>query len=222
MGYVYICMKRTDIPNGVLQVLDLQPNVSQRNGSIDPPGQTKYVNRPQNDTLAALAANLTVAEYKGIAAYLIDHVEDNTNNVAITVGVANASANAIVALLDAGSALTLAAINTALVANGVDNAGAGTQLNANGSDGVLADLLKIVAGAEYVLPSGSLVGNVAGGPGLGSFTNGQYRNTYDTGAFQISFGEGMIAGFMGASFEYDGTSGAALVCYTNTGALYTL
>jgi hypothetical protein len=27
---------------------------------------------------------------------------------------------------------------------------------------------------------------------------------------------------MGASFEYDGTSGAALVCYTNTGALYTL
>jgi hypothetical protein len=117
-------MKRTDIPNGVLQVLDLQPNVSQRNGSIDPPGQTKYVNRPQNDTLAALAANLTVAEYKGIAAYLIDHVEDNVANVAITVGVANASANAIVALLNAGSALTLAAINNALVANGVSNAGA--------------------------------------------------------------------------------------------------
>ena len=51
MGYVYICMKRTDIPNGVLQITDLQPNVSQRNGSIDPPGQTKYINRLQNDTL---------------------------------------------------------------------------------------------------------------------------------------------------------------------------
>lgn len=222
MGYVYICMKRTDIPNGVLQITDLQPNVSQRNGSIDPPGQTKYINRLQNDTLAALVANKTVAEYTGLAAYLLDHVEDNVANVTITVAVANASANAIVALLNAGGAITLAAVNNALVANGVANAGAGTQLNANGSDGVLADLLKIIAGAEYVLPAQSTVGGVAGGASLGAFTDGQYRNTYDTGAFQISFGEGQIAGFMGASFEYDGTTGAALVCYNNTGAVYSL
>lgn len=222
MGYVYICMKRTDIPNGVLQVLDLQPNVSQRNGSIDPPGQTKYVNRLQNDTLAALVANKTVAEYKGLAAYLIDHVEDNVTNVSITVAVANASANAIVALLNAGSAITLAAVNNALVANGVANAGAGTQLNANGSDGVLANLLKIIAGAEYVLPAQSTIGGVAGGAGLGAFTNGQYRNTYDTGAFQISFGEGQLSQFCASSFEYDGVPGAALVCYTNAGAVYSL
>ena len=73
MGYVYICMKRTDIPNGVLQITDLQPNVSQRNGSIDPPGQTKYINRLQNDTLV-LSGNDTAAQYEGFAAYLIDHV----------------------------------------------------------------------------------------------------------------------------------------------------
>ena len=55
MGYVYICMKRTDIPDGVLQITDLQPNVSQRNAAIDPPGQTKYINRrATGSTLAAL------------------------------------------------------------------------------------------------------------------------------------------------------------------------
>lgn len=129
----FIAMRRTDIPNGVLQVLDLVPNTSLRNSIYDPAGQTKYVNRLVNDTLGPLAANRTTATYEGLAAYLIDHVEDNVANVAITVAVANASANAIVALVNAGSAVTLAAVNTALTANGVANAGAGTQLNANGS-----------------------------------------------------------------------------------------
>lgn len=213
----FICLRRSDIPAGTLQVLDLWPNTSQRNQAIDPAGQTKYINRFQNDTLAALVANATVAEYKGIAAYLIDHVEDNVANVTITVAVANASANAIVALVNAGSALTLAAVNNALVANGVANAGAGTQLNANGSDGVLADLLKVVAGAEYVLPAGSVVGGVAGGASLGSFTTGQYRATYTGSALLSSIAEGQIAGFSSANFEYDGVTGAALVVYDDSG-----
>lgn len=213
----YICLRRSDIPAGTLQVLDLWPNTSQRNQAIDPAGQTKYINRFQKDTLAALVANATVAEYKGIAAYLIDHVEDNVANVTITVAVANAAANALAALVNAGSALTLAAVNNALVANGVANAGAGTQLNANGSDGTLANLLKVCAGAEYVLPAGSLVGGVAGGASLGSFTDGQYRATYAGSALYSSIAEGQIAGFASASFEYDGTTGAALVVYDDSG-----
>jgi len=214
----YICLSRSDIPNGTLQVLDLWPNTSQRNQAIDPAGQTKYVNRYQNDTLAALVANATVAEYKGVAAYLIDHVEDNVANVTITVTVANAAAVAIAALVDAGSAVTLAVVNAALVAAG---AGAGTQLNANGSDGVLADLLKVLAGAEYVLPSGSVVGGVAGGASLGSFTSGQYRATYAGSALYSSIAEGQIAGFSSATFEYEGTVGAALVVYDDSGNVLT-
>lgn len=217
----FICLRRSDIPDGTLQVLDLWPNTSQRNQAIDPAGQTKYVNRFQNSTLAALVANATVAEYKGIAAYLIDHVEDNVTNVTITVAVANASANAIVALVNAGSAVTLAAVNNALVANGVANAGAGTQLNANGSDGVLADLLKVLAGAEYVLPAGSVVGGVAGGASLGSFTTGTYRATYTGSALFSSIAEGQIAGFSDSTFDYGGTTGAALVVYDDTGAVLT-
>jgi len=216
----FIAMRRTDIPNGVLQVLDLVPNTSLRNSIYDPQGQTKYVNRLVSDTLGPLAANLTTATYEGLAAYLIDHVEDNVANVAITVAVANASANAIVALVNAGSAVTLAAVNNALVANGVANAGAGTQLNANGSDGVLVDVLKIIAGGQYVLPAGSLVGNVAGGPGLGAFVPGTYRDTYDTGALAISFGAGELAVFTSAAFDYLGTTGAALTVYANDGTLY--
>ena len=219
MGYVYICMKRTDIPNGVLQVLDLQPNVSQRNGSIDPPGQTKYVNRLQNDTLV-LSGNDTAAQYEGFAAYLIDHVVKNSANVPITAAVANLIAGDLVAVVNAGTALSLAVIDPSIQARTGDVT---SGLTAGGSNGTVADILKIAAGAEYVLPAGTTVITGLNAPvNAGAFTDGQYRNTYDTGAFQISFGEGMIAGFMGASFEYDGTTGAALVCYTNTGALYTL
>ena len=216
----FIAMRRTDIPNGVLQVLDLWPNTSLRNLIYDPKGQTKYINRLVNDTLGPLVSNRTTATYEGLAAYLIDHVEDNFTNVSITVAVANASANAIIALVNAGSAVTLAAVNNALVANGVANAGANTELNANGSDGVLVDVLKILAGGQYILPVGSLVGNVAGGPGLGAFVPGTYRDTYDTGALAISFGAGELAVFTSAVFDYLGTSGAALVVYNNDGTLY--
>ena len=215
----FIVMRRQDIPNGVLQVLDLVPNTSLRNSIYDPIGQTKYINRFTTDTLAALSANTTVAEYSGLAAYLIDHVEDNVANVAITVAVANAAANAIVALVNAGSAVTVAAVNTALTANGVANAGAGTQLNANNSNGAIADVLQILAGGQYVLPSGSLVGGVTPPAALGSFTTGVYLPTYDTGAFQISLGSGQLAAFTDSSFEYLGTTGAALVVYNDDGSL---
>ena len=45
----YIIMKRDDIPAATLQVLDLDPNTSLRNLTLDVPGQTKYVNPVRND-----------------------------------------------------------------------------------------------------------------------------------------------------------------------------
>jgi hypothetical protein len=215
----YIAMRRTDIPNGVLQVLDLVPNTSLRNQIYDPIGQTKYINRFTTDTLAALSANATVAEYSGLAAYLIDHVEDNVANVAITVAVANAAANAITALLNAGSAVTVAAVNTALTANGVANAGGGTSLVANNSNGSITDILQILAGGQYVLPAASIVGGVTPPAALGSFVSGVYLPTYDTGAFQISLGSGQLSVFTSAAFDYLGTTGAALAVYNDDGTL---
>jgi hypothetical protein len=210
----YICMRRTDIPNGVLQVLDLVPNTSLRNLIYDPIGQTKYINRLVNDTVAALTANRTIASYEGLGAYLLDHVEDNVANVTITVTRANAAATSIIATMSAGGAVTLAVVNAALIAAGC---GAGTQLNANGSSGAIADVLKILAGGQYVLPAGSLVGGVAGGADLGAFTTGTYLATYDTGAFQISLGAGQLSVFTSSAFTYDGTTGAALVVFDDSG-----
>ena len=215
----FIAMRRTDIPNGVLQVLDLVPNTSLRNQIYDPIGQTKYINRFSTDTVAALSANLTVAEYSGLAAYLLDHVTDGVTAVTITVAVANAAANAITALLNAGSAVTVAAVNNALVANGVQNAGAGTGLATAPSDGAIADILQVLAGGQYVLPAGSLVGNLAAPAGLGSFVSGVYLPTYDTGAFQISLGSGQLSVFTSAAFDYLGTTGAALAVYNDDGTL---
>lgn len=228
MAAVYICVKRTDIPNGVLQLLDLSPNTSQRNGAIDPKGQTKYLGRPANDTVA-LSGGSTPLAYHGIAAYLLDHVEDAVTVVAITPAVANAAAAAIVTRLNGGLALALANVNTALTANGVANAGAGTQLNAVGSNGVLANLLSIVAGGDYLLPAGTLIGGTRpttrAAATFGTLTE---RKIYASGApFNISYYEGQIAAFRSATFNYGGNenpvlpAGPAIVIYTDAGALYT-
>lgn len=214
----YICMIRTDIPAGTLQVLDLQPNTSQRNLIYEPPGQTKYVRRLDNNTLAALSANTTIATYTGLAAYLIDNVIDN-GGATITVAVANQAALDIIAALDTGTTdLDLASVNALLVAAG---AGAGTTLNTGGSTGTLTELLMVLAGAEYTLPAGSLVGGLAAGADLGSFTTGQFRHTYNSGALNISLGEGHLSEFVSAGFEYSGTTGAALVVLDDDGTVMT-
>ena len=80
----YIIMKRDDIAEG-LQVLDLKPNTSQRNLVYDTPGQTKYLNRFQNETVQTIVggggAILMRQDTKGLAAYLIDHVEEVKNQL---------------------------------------------------------------------------------------------------------------------------------------------
>lgn len=74
----YICMATDVIPDGTLQVLDLQPNTSQRLPTIDPPGQTKYINRAQNESCAVITvgtSGVTNKTAKGLTGYLIQHVE---------------------------------------------------------------------------------------------------------------------------------------------------
>lgn len=218
----YLCMSRADIANGVLQVLDLWPNVSQRNAIYDPPGQTKYVNRCQNDTVA-VSSNVTVAQYKGLAAYIIDNTADGVTTNCLTAAIANDCATEILAVLDAGGALEEADITTALVAGG---AGAGTTIVGAGGAGVssgsIAGLLKVLAGGEYVLPAGTAANSGAAlkAAPVGSFTTGTYRVTYDTGALKISFGEGQLASFCDANYSYDGVTGAAIVVYNNDGTVY--
>lgn len=72
----YICLTRSDIPDGVVQVLDLSPNTSLRS-DLDPPGQTKYVNRVVNDPVRLDGATppSLARQAEGLRAYLFDNVE---------------------------------------------------------------------------------------------------------------------------------------------------
>lgn len=211
----YVCRLRTDVPAAAIQWLDLKPNTSQRSLVYEKTPQTGYLlGRVQNDTLAALSANLTVAEYEGLAAYLIDNVIDNVSNVTITVTVANAAAVAFVAQMDAGSTLD---VNAALVTSG--GAGAGTTLTSSGGTGDLLDILKIMSGGVYTLPEGSEVGALAAGAELGSFDEDVYRQLYLSGALRMSVFEGDLAAFADAAFDYDSTAGAALIVYLDDGTV---
>lgn len=212
----YVCRLRTDVPASAIQWLDLTPNTSQRSLIYQKTPQTGYLlGRPANDTVAALSANATVADYSGLAAYLIANVIDAVSAVTITPAVANAAAAAFIAQVDAGTALD---VNAALVTTG--GAGAATTLDGSGSTGSLRDVLAILSGADFTLPEGSVVGALAAGSARGSFGDG-YRQLYVSGALSASCAEGDLAAFADAGFTYAGTAAAALAVYAADGTLLT-
>ena len=215
----YICRVRTDIPAGVLQITDLHPNTSQRSLIYQPNPQSGYIPlAAENDELAALGASQeTVAEYKGLAAYLIDNVIDS-GGVTITVTVANDTADSLLALKNAGSAITLTVINAQLV---TDGATAGTELNTGNSTGSVIEVLKILAGGKYTLPEGSIVGNLANPLQGGSFDDDTFRQLYATGSLQLSCGAGVLSSLTSSSFSYivngSAVTGRAVTVYDHEG-----
>jgi len=218
----YLVMRRTDIPAGSLQVLDLQPNVSNKNSVLEPGlGETKYlVPRPAVETVVTSGVGpiVTTAEFGGLSAYLIDHVANAAAGQALTAAQANAAATALRARPGTGLTVTLANVNAALVAAG---AAGGTSLVAGGSTGSLAEVLQILAGREYVLPAASqveTVGNLFTSAVSGSFTSPS-RYTNLTGALLISIGEGNLFRMMETTFNYLDVAGAAVVVYDDTGAV---
>jgi len=93
----YIIMKRSDIPGATLQVLDLDPNTSLRNLTLDVPGQTKYVNPVVNETVVAYIPTgmerTVFRDVQGLAAWFFTNVPDVAGTAAsgdITVGAGNA------------------------------------------------------------------------------------------------------------------------------------
>ena len=99
-------------------------------------------------------------ETNGLAAYLIDNVENAGTNVALTAVQAHAIATEIKNLVDAGSSLTLSDINTAI--NGVAGVASsdldGTSSNSTGS---VTEVLSVLSGDDYIVPEGALLGGAA-------------------------------------------------------------
>jgi len=214
----YLCKIRTDIPDSILQILDLQPNESQRNLIYEPRGQNKYLNRVTNDTVA-LTGTVTAAAYEGVAAWLIDTIEDTGDGGALTAVQANTIALALIAAMDAGAASTTAAVN-AIVQATVAASGIGL----GNSVGTLAELLKILAGGEYIVPVGTAADPAAlayKGVAAGAFTSGQFLQTRQSGALEISLGDGHLAQFTAATYSYGGVAGAAVIVYDDDGTVKT-
>jgi len=223
MAEVFLIMRRMDIPDGVLQVVDLYPNTSSKN-YIYPPGlgQTGYVhNIPADpvDGLVGAGPTFTVsADVSGLAAYLLGNIDTGgaAGGAPFTGAEADAAATALVAIAQAGMVLDAAAVDAALV--GVV---AGTSLSGGGSTGVLTELLSVMAGAGYQVDAGTdlAAGGVKVAAQQGAFVEGVYKQLYDTGQFLVSNLNGNVSLLKSANFTYDDVTGAAVTVYSATGTV---
>lgn len=223
MAQVFLIMRRTDIPDGVLQVLDLWPNTSSKN-YIYPPslGQTGYVKNisaPLVDGSVGAAPTFTVSQdVEGLAAYLLGNIDTGAGagGAPFTGAEADTAAASLVAIAQAGTVLDTAAVDGALGA-----VVAGTTLSGGGSSGVLTELLAVMAGRPYGIAAGTDLAaagaKIAGQ--IGEFVEGEYRQLYDIGNFLVSNLNGNLSLMKSANFEYDGTMGAAVTVYSATGTL---
>jgi hypothetical protein len=224
----FICKRRTDIPNGILQITDLWPNGSQRNQSIDPqPQGPRYVSAPVTKTIVLASTGGAERHFavpqSGLSAYIIANVATGAG-AAFTPAQADVASAALIAAMEAGSVLNLAAINVILAA-----AAAGSALTAGGSTGAVTDVLRILSGASYTVPAGTVVQIV--GPAFNPQTspltfnanNFNFETYHDVlvsdSSFYISLAQGQINGFSGPTFHYLGITSPAIVVYDNTGAV---
>lgn len=224
----YVVVRRSDIPRGTLQVTDLHPNSSQKNQVYDGASQgPKYLNRfdatAVTTSVGGGGAILAARDLTGIGAYLIDHVEAGglaAGLAALTFAEANSAAAAIAAIADAGTALTLAAVNAAIAGVVADTEL--TSVGGSASTGSLEGLLRVMAGGVYTVPAGSVLdtdGSTFNPVVSGSFDDGKDLQLLNTSSFIISNDRGQIAKLKSASFSYLGTAGAVVACYDNTGAV---
>jgi hypothetical protein len=221
MPQVFLVMQRTDIPDEVMQVVDLVPNTSQRNYVLTTPGQSGYVHPISAGVATGFVGAgplfTTSSDLSGVSAYLLGNINTAAGAGAPFTGAqADAAAAALAVIAQAGTVMDLAAVNAALAI-----VVAGTTLTAGGSTGVLTELLSAMAGNQWMIPAGTdlAVAGVKTTAVNGAFVAGSYRAIYDTGAFHISNGEGNISRMKLATFTYDDVEGVAVTVYSATGAL---
>lgn len=176
MARAYIVVARNDVPDSLLQTLDIWPNTSQRNAAVDPAGQTHYnsfflldgVNAPV--ALAGVGPITVNGDTYGLSAYLVDNVlaDFGAANRALTAAEAIAVAARIEDRVALGLSLRGADIDAILVVE----AGANTSLTANGSLGSVEEILRILAGERYLVPDTSEVADA--GPNFTGVRSGYF------------------------------------------------
>ncbi len=180
---IFIIPLRNDLDGMGVQVTDLWPNTSQRNGVLDGPGQTcyigacpdapgttqvsgaTYVRGSKSTTLAANpVADATTGGGNdvtapatttlGLAAYIRERVENAGGGDFIALADANTMAASIRTAALAGDSLTEPAISALLAA-----VVGGTGLIAGDSFGTVEDILRILSGETYISPQYTIIGD---------------------------------------------------------------
>lgn len=225
MARAFICLARNDIEDNFLQVLDLKPNSSLRVPAYEPPGQTGYVTwAPQADVVATTDGGggvwSTNAIYDGLAAYLIDNVENvgagPLLNDSLTAAQANGIADRILTRVANGQVLTLADINTAINAEaGVAVSDLNGVVANSNSTGSAAGVLRILSGEAYRLPAASQVSDAGNAfpvvvvhtplgafVALGAAGFRNFRQIIDTGALHLSVLSGVLSHLAVATYVW--------------------
>jgi hypothetical protein len=217
----YAVQLRNDLPSGLMQVLDLRPNTSQRNAIYEGEGKTGYISNSQAVDLSAPTlgndggGNKTFdGESTGLVAYLIERVHNNVAaaDTHLTVAQAQKCASLIIADVLNGTDIDSARITvhlTAICGGAVDLVG-----NADESWGSVEDVVKILAGHSYTIADGSIFALVAanefqteaertataGSSQTGSFATFSGKQVYQGSSFNNSIANGNLSQYVSSSF----------------------
>lgn len=201
----FIYRQSTSLTAGTVQITDLKPNTSRRSLTYDKVPQSGYLaaRRAAPTVVATVASggnDITSAKYTGLSAYLLANVEKGglaAGTSALLDAEAKSAADAIVAIADAGNPMTLTAVNAAIA--GVAGNSELTNAGGSASTGSLAAVLKILCGAVYTLPAGSVTETPTGtfNPSVvGAITEDAYRQLYVSGSLSMSVSEGDLATYI--------------------------
>ena len=144
-----ICLRDDSISNNTLQIVDLFPNRSQTNPSIDPASQgPRYLRQPESAT--PVIDGLTIAkEVSGLVAYILVNQENALAPLSVTD--ATAISDLYISRMRDGLDLSTATMNGLI---GVLPGLAGVVIESPNSTTLTSEILAILSGAKYTVPAG--------------------------------------------------------------------
>ena len=212
----YAVQLRNDLPQGVLQVLDLKPNTSLRNFIYEGEGKTGYV---RNDLSVDLSAptigddgglnKIFSGESTGLVAYLIERVENTVpaTDTHLTVAQAQRCASLIIIDVLNGTNIDSARITVHLTAI----CGGAVDLDGSLADswGSVEDVVKILAGHTYTIADATTLALVASDEFVveasrsakGSFSAFSGKQLFQGTALSNSIASGNLAQYSSSSFS---------------------